>query len=646
MKNEDFNRMLQEIDAAEARLGHPPAVSFEETTNGLRWTIYDPEEEPRRRKRKKNKSQRARQAASREAIPEATTEDTADCPSPVPPQQARMESRSSSAASTRSYAEVVQHQVSDVRSRSSSIMSVRSAQELAPPTKTPLQDGPSTRALHHARRLRMLRRALRTTGTCRGDTTTTKRSPPPIPHDGRFDKRPICHHARSKPEKEEASTDATADSPSPIPPQSARLESRPSSAASTRSYAEVVQQEPDQGSFLVTAEVHRANDDDSAPTRAAVHPHRSPLAGASKTREPAAAAALDAISEVHQPEGQATTPPSAATPRSRSQTTQPPPVLRPVTTNLEGRLPARRQPEPPPQLPRITAVLDEKQVDVLVDTGATDNFIRAATSAALVRRSAALHLRTAVTMQGPALDGTQVLPLQLGPLKQNAEFYTTPHLRETAKIGYKFLEEQRAVINNSRRCAFSTLDLRSGYWQVPMEANSRKCTVFPTPRRRLVSVPGYAFRTQGGTGHLPTPYGARSVNRLPPRVRHGIPGRRGHLLVQPRGAHTTSTSCVRAATDTWTPMPTAEVSFRPIHLEQIRAATPPTNQKELRAFLGVCGWLREYVAGFAELAAPLTDLLVTKQKWSWKEAEAAAFDAVKDALANPLPLHGPDPALT
>ncbi|KAF2886225.1 hypothetical protein ILUMI_19948 [Ignelater luminosus] len=68
--------------------------------------IHPQEENPGPRKRKKrNKRQRARQAASQEVIPETATEDTADSPSPVPPQLARMESRPTSAASSRSYAE-------------------------------------------------------------------------------------------------------------------------------------------------------------------------------------------------------------------------------------------------------------------------------------------------------------------------------------------------------------------------------------------------------------------------------------------------------------------------------------------------------------------------------------------------------------
>ncbi|KAF2902160.1 hypothetical protein ILUMI_04018 [Ignelater luminosus] len=71
------------------------------------------------KRRRKDKSQRTREAVSREG--------TDGSPSPVPLQSARLESRSQSASSTRSYAEVLQHeQVSDARSRTSLSVSIRS----------------------------------------------------------------------------------------------------------------------------------------------------------------------------------------------------------------------------------------------------------------------------------------------------------------------------------------------------------------------------------------------------------------------------------------------------------------------------------------------------------------------------------------
>ncbi|KAF2903953.1 hypothetical protein ILUMI_02215 [Ignelater luminosus] len=127
MTNEEFDRMFDFPGASRYGLSYDVDVEFEETPDGFSFRIPIPEEKPGPRKRKKrNKRQRARQAASQEVIPETATEDPADSPSPVPPQLARMESRLSSAASSQSYAEVVQQQVSDARSRTSSIMSVRS----------------------------------------------------------------------------------------------------------------------------------------------------------------------------------------------------------------------------------------------------------------------------------------------------------------------------------------------------------------------------------------------------------------------------------------------------------------------------------------------------------------------------------------
>ncbi|KAF2891143.1 hypothetical protein ILUMI_15030 [Ignelater luminosus] len=110
LRLEDWER----FDVLDAQLGRAAAIQqLEESIN----ILYPVPPEASLKRKKKSKSQRARAAASREAST-----------SPIPPQSARLESRPSSAASTRSYAEVVQQQVSDARSRSSSILPVRSAE--------------------------------------------------------------------------------------------------------------------------------------------------------------------------------------------------------------------------------------------------------------------------------------------------------------------------------------------------------------------------------------------------------------------------------------------------------------------------------------------------------------------------------------
>ncbi|KAH0812109.1 hypothetical protein GEV33_010682 [Tenebrio molitor] len=82
---------------------------------------------------------------------------------------------------------------------------------------------------------------------------------------------------------------------------------------------------------------------------------------------------------------------------------------------------------------------------------------------------------------------------------------------------------------------------------------------------------------------------------------------------------------------------------QPKHLEQIRSAPTPTTRKQLQSFLGLANWVRDYVPRFAELAAPITDLLNKKSRYRWTEEAQQAFEALKEAMSRPLHLHRPDP---
>ena len=45
--------------------------------------------------------------------------------------------------------------------------------------------------------------------------------------------------------------------------------------------------------------------------------------------------------------------------------------------------------------------------------------------------------------------------------------------------------------------------------------------------------------------------------------------------------------------------------------------------------MGLANYYNTYVAGFATLAAPLTDLLQASRAWVWGPAQQSAFDAIK-----------------
>ena len=67
----------------------------------------------------------------------------------------------------------------------------------------------------------------------------------------------------------------------------------------------------------------------------------------------------------------------------------------------------------------------------------------------------------------------------------------------------------------------------------------------------------------------------------------------------------------------------------------------PQNTKELRSFLGLANFYRNFVPGFAELSAPLTQLTSSKATFTWEAKHQLAFDTLKQSLMSPPVLDYP-----
>jgi hypothetical protein len=210
---------------------------------------------------------------------------------------------------------------------------------------------------------------------------------------------------------------------------------------------------------------------------------------------------------------------------------------------------------------------------------------------------------------------------------------------------------------------FSAIDLKSGYWQIPMDKASKHLTAFATPDGAT-----YQYRVM--------PFGLKNApatfQKLMTRVLEGHLGKFAHVYLddiiifsrdhrehlvhlrlilerlQEYGLRCATEKCRFGVTEL--PYLGHIVGGnhnrpQPKHLEQIRSAPTPTTRKQLQSFLGLANWVRDYVPRFAELAAPITDLLNKKSRYRWTEEAQQAFEALKEAMSPAPPSTRPQEAV-
>jgi len=85
------------------------------------------------------------------------------------------------------------------------------------------------------------------------------------------------------------------------------------------------------------------------------------------------------------------------------------------------------------------------------------------------------------------------------------------------------------------------------------------------------------------------------------------------------------------------------IAVNPEKIKTVKEWVVPKNRKDVRSFLGFCNYYRRFVPSFSELAVGLTCLVSDYVVWTWGEAQEKSFQALKNALADTIILAYPDP---
>jgi hypothetical protein len=222
----------------------------------------------------------------------------------------------------------------------------------------------------------------------------------------------------------------------------------------------------------------------------------------------------------------------------------------------------------------------------------------------------------------PKKDGTPRYVLDFRKLNANSQ---------TDKYSMKTVEECIGDIGRSGSTIFSTLDLSSGFWQLPLEKNSQKYTAFtvhnlgqfewtrtsqglhsaPSQYQRLmelttkglqnviVYIDDLLVHTSDHATHR------QSLQQLFDRLR------KANLKLNLKKCYFGSTN-VTYLGFRLTPQGILPGSDK---LAAVKNARPPTNVHQIRQFLGLANFFRTHIRNFSAISSPLNVLTRKDTRW-------------------------------
>ena len=222
--------------------------------------------------------------------------------------------------------------------------------------------------------------------------------------------------------------------------------------------------------------------------------------------------------------------------------------------------------------------------------------------------------------------------------------------KETTKDAYPLPLPDEVQDRLAKSTVFSTLDLQSGYWQLPVSIKDREKTAFcPGPGMGLFQFCRMPFGLTGAPA---------SFQRLMDKILRGLPfvstyiddilvfspdpiTHKEHLNqvfahLQEAGQTLRGKKCyigLNQVSYLGHVFSGQGMSPDPRKTQVIMNWPQPTSVAEVRQFIGLASYYRCYIADFAQVAAPLYQLMQKKATFNWSADCVNAFNNLKNQLS-------------
>jgi hypothetical protein len=206
---------------------------------------------------------------------------------------------------------------------------------------------------------------------------------------------------------------------------------------------------------------------------------------------------------------------------------------------------------------------------------------------------------------------------------------------------------------------FSTIDLASGYWQIGIEEADKEKTAFSTPKGHFeFNVMPFGLTNAPATFQKFMEYALTGLTMEQCliylddvivfsstfeshliRLRNVFQKiRKAGLKLQPHKCHFAQLQVSYLGHT----ISASGVLPDDSKINTISSYSSPTNEKQLKQFLGLMNYYLRFVKGYAQLVKPLTQLLRKNEKFDWNSESQTVFEKLKQALSSPPILAFPD----